>query len=291
MATAALGHFIDGRDVAGAGGRSAEVFDPASGKVGAQVALASHAEVTAAVDVAQRAFPGWAATTPLNRARILFKFKELLARDADAIAAAISREHGKVFSDARGELTRGMEVVEFACGIPHLLKGEHSMNVGGGVDSWSEYAPLGVVAGITPFNFPCMVPMWMFPVALACGNTFILKPSERDPTPPLLLARLLTEAGLPDGVFNVVNGDKEAVDALLDDARVQAVSFVGSTPIAEYIYARGSAAGNGSTGERCMAISVAVCVGDATADALVAKLKPKVEALRVGLAFWLTAAP
>ncbi len=311
---ARLGHYIDGRDVAGAGGRNGEVFDPATGKVGARVALASQAEVTAAIDVAQRAFPGWAATTPLNRARILFKFKELLARDADAIAAAISREHGKVLSDARGELTRGMEVVEFACGIPHLLKGEHSMNVGGGVDSWSEYAPLGVVAGITPFNFPCMVPMWMFPVALACGNTFILKPSERDPTPPLLLARLLHEAGLPDGVFNVVNGDKEAVDALLDDARVQAVSFVGSTPIAEYIYARGSAAGKrvqalggaknhmvvmpdadleqaanallgagyGSAGERCMAISVAVCVGDATADALVARLKPKVEALRVG---------
>jgi malonate-semialdehyde dehydrogenase (acetylating)/methylmalonate-semialdehyde dehydrogenase len=316
MASAtSLGHFIDGKDVAGgAGGRQAEVFDPASGSVSAQVALASKDEVAVAIAVAQRAFPKWAATTPLNRARILFKFKELLARDADAIAQAISREHGKVLSDARGELTRGMEVVEFACGIPHLLKGEHSMNVGGGVDSWSEYAPLGVVAGITPFNFPCMVPMWMFPVALACGNTFILKPSERDPTPPLMLARLLKEAGLPDGVFNVVNGDKEAVDALLDDPRVQAISFVGSTPIAEYIYARGSAAGKrvqalggaknhmvvmpdadleqasnallgagyGSAGERCMAISVAVCVGDATADALVAKLKPKVEALKVG---------
>jgi malonate-semialdehyde dehydrogenase (acetylating)/methylmalonate-semialdehyde dehydrogenase len=313
--TATLGHFIDGRDVAGAaGGRAGEVFDPATGAVSAQVALASKEEVAGAIASAQRAFPGWAATTPLNRARILFKFKELLARDADAIAQAISREHGKVLSDARGELTRGIEVVEFACGIPHLLKGEHSMNVGGGVDSWSEYAPLGVVAGITPFNFPCMVPMWMFPVALACGNTFILKPSERDPTPPLLLARLLKEAGLPDGVFNVVNGDKEAVDALLDDPRVQAISFVGSTPIAEYIYARGSAAGKrvqalggaknhlvvmpdadleqaanallgagyGSAGERCMAISVAVCVGDATADALLAKLKPKVEALRVG---------
>jgi malonate-semialdehyde dehydrogenase (acetylating)/methylmalonate-semialdehyde dehydrogenase len=316
MATVtSLGHFIDGKDVAGgAGGRQADVFDPATGSVSARVALASAGEVSAAVASAQRAFPKWAATTPLIRARILFKFKELLARDADAIAQAISREHGKVLSDARGELTRGMEVVEFACGIPHLLKGEHSMNVGGGVDSWSEYAPLGVVAGITPFNFPCMVPMWMFPVALACGNTFILKPSERDPTPPLLLARLLTEAGLPDGVFNVVNGDKEAVDALLDDARVQAISFVGSTPIAEYIYARGSAAGKrvqalggaknhmvvmpdadleqasnallgagyGSAGERCMAISVAVCVGDDTADALVAKLKPKVEGLKVG---------
>lgn len=316
MATAPrLGHFIDGKDVAGgAGGRQGNVFDPASGRVSAQVALASRDEVAGAVASAERAYPRWAATTPLNRARILFKFKELLARDAEAIAQAISREHGKVLSDARGELTRGMEVVEFACGIPHLLKGEHSMNVGGGVDSWSEYAPLGVVAGITPFNFPCMVPMWMFPVALACGNTFILKPSERDPTPPLMLARLLTEAGLPDGVFNVVNGDKESVDALLDDPRVQAISFVGSTPIAEYIYARGSAAGKrvqalggaknhmvvmpdadleqasnallgagyGSAGERCMAISVAVCVGDDTADALLARLKPKVQALKVG---------
>jgi malonate-semialdehyde dehydrogenase (acetylating)/methylmalonate-semialdehyde dehydrogenase len=314
MATATLlGHFIDGKDVAGgAGGRQADVFDPASGTVGAHVALASRDEVRAAVTSAERAFPRWAATTPLNRARILFKFKELLARDAEAIAQAISREHGKVLSDARGELTRGMEVVEFACGIPHLLKGEHSMNVGGGVDSWSEYAPLGVVAGITPFNFPCMVPMWMFPVALACGNTFILKPSERDPTPPLLLARLLKEAGLPDGVFNVVNGDKEAVDALLDDARVQAVSFVGSTPIAEYIYARGSAAGKrvqalggaknhmvvmpdadveqvvdaligaafGSAGERCMAISVAVFVGD-VADKVLPKLVERTRTLKI----------
>jgi malonate-semialdehyde dehydrogenase (acetylating)/methylmalonate-semialdehyde dehydrogenase len=227
---------------------------------------------------------------------------------------AITREHGKVLSDAKGELTRGLEVVEFACGIPHLVKGEHSMNVGTGLDSFSEYAPLGVVAGITPFNFPCMVPMWMFPIALACGNTFILKPSERDPTPPLILARLLKQAGLPDGVFNVVHGDKVAVDVLLDDPRVQAVSFVGSTPIAEYIYTRGSAAGKrvqalggaknhmlimpdadmdqaanallgagyGSAGERCMAISVAVCVGDAAAEALIAKLKPMVEGLRIG---------
>jgi malonate-semialdehyde dehydrogenase (acetylating)/methylmalonate-semialdehyde dehydrogenase len=309
-----LGHFIDGADVAGTSGRAGDVFDPATGVVAAQVALASAGEVGAAVDVAARAFPAWAATTPLNRARVLFKFRDLLARDADAIAQAISREHGKVLSDARGELIRGIEVVEFACGIPHLLKGEHSMNVGRGVDSWSEHAPLGVVAGITPFNFPCMVPMWMFPVALACGNAFILKPSERDPTAPLMLARLLTEAGLPDGVCNVVNGDKDAVDALLDDPRVQAISFVGSTPVAEAIYARGSAngkrvqalggaknhmvvmadadldqaaaallgAGYGSAGERCMAISVAVCVGDATADALIAKLKPKVEALRLG---------
>ena len=290
------------------------VYDPATGGVTARVPLASRDEVGAAVSAAAAAFPAWAATTPLNRARVMFRFKALLESHADEIAAAITAEHGKVLSDARGELTRGIEVVEFACGIPQLLKGEHSINVGGGVDSWSQLAPLGVVAGITPFNFPCMVPMWMFPVAIACGNTFVLKPSERDPGPPLILARLLKEAGLPDGVFNVVHGDKEAVDALLEDPRVQALSFVGSTPIAEYIYAKGCAAGKrvqalggaknhmvvmpdadldqaasalmgagyGSAGERCMAISVAVCVGDATADALVAKLKPMVEALRVG---------
>jgi malonate-semialdehyde dehydrogenase (acetylating) / methylmalonate-semialdehyde dehydrogenase len=282
--------------------------------VSARVPLASREEVSAAVSAAAAAFPGWAATTPLNRARVMFRFKALLEQHADEIAAAITAEHGKVLSDARGELTRGMEVVEFACGIPQLLKGEHSINVGGGVDSWSQLAPLGVVAGITPFNFPCMVPMWMFPVAIACGNTFVLKPSERDPGPPMILARLLKEAGLPDGVFNVVHGDKEAVDALIEEPRVQALSFVGSTPIAEYIYSRGCAAGKrvqalggaknhmvvmpdadldqaasallgagyGSAGERCMAISVAVCVGDATADALIAKLKPMVEALRIG---------
>ncbi|MDY0022783.1 CoA-acylating methylmalonate-semialdehyde dehydrogenase [Arenimonas caeni] len=307
-------HFIHGQPSDGGSGRWAEVFDPATGAVQAQVALASADDVSAAVAAAQAAFPAWAATTPLARSRILFRYKALLEEHADEIAAAITAEHGKVLADARGELTRGIEVVEFACGAPHLLKGEHSMNVGREVDSWTEYAPLGVVAGITPFNFPCMVPMWMFPVALACGNTFVLKPSERDPTAPMILARLLKEAGLPDGVFNVVHGDKLAVDALLDDPRVQAVSFVGSTPIAEYIYARGSAngkrvqalggaknhmvilpdadldqaasallgAGYGSAGERCMAISVAVCVGERTADALVAKLKPMVEALRVG---------
>mgnify|MGYP005749819741 FL=1 len=307
-------HFIQGREAGGGSGRWGEVFDPATGAVQARVALASADDVSAAVAAAQAAFPAWAATTPLQRARILFRFKELLEKHADEIAAAITAEHGKVLADARGELTRGLEVVEFACGAPHLLKGEHSMNVGRDVDSWSEYAPLGVVAGITPFNFPCMVPMWMFPVALACGNTFVLKPSERDPTPPMILARLLKEAGLPDGVFNVVHGDKTAVDALIDDPRVQALSFVGSTPIAGYIYARGSAngkrvqalggaknhmvvlpdadldqaasallgAGYGSAGERCMAISVAVCVGERTADALVAKLKPMVEGLRIG---------
>src|SRR4249919_2290556 len=309
-----ISHFIDGKELAGDSGRFGDVFNPATGEITGKVALASKPDVEIAIDSAAKAFPAWAAVTPLNRARVLFKFKELLEKHADEIAASITAEHGKVLSDARGELTRGLEVVEFACGIPHLIKGEHSMNVGGSVDSWSEYAPLGVVAGITPFNFPCMVPMWMFPVAIACGNTFILKPSERDPSTPNLLARLLKEAGLPDGVFNVVHGDKEAVDTLLDDPRVQALSFVGSTPIAEYIYARGSAsgkrvqalggaknhmvvmpdadleqaahallgAGYGSAGERCMAISVAVCVGDNTADALIDKLSPMVSNLKIG---------
>jgi malonate-semialdehyde dehydrogenase (acetylating)/methylmalonate-semialdehyde dehydrogenase len=307
-------HFIHGQNTFGDSQRASEVFNPATGQVTGRVPLASKADVESAIASAQAAFPAWAATTPLNRARVMFKYKELLEKHADEIAMAITLEHGKVFSDAKGELTRGLEVVEFACGIPHLQKGEHSMNVGTGVDSYSEYAPLGVVAGITPFNFPCMVPMWMFPIAIACGNTFVLKPSERDPTPTLILARLLKEAGLPDGVFNVVHGDKEAVDVLLDDPRVQAISFVGSTPIAEYIYSRGCAAGKrvqalggaknhmlimpdadmdqaanallgagyGSAGERCMAISVAVCVGDAAADALIAKLRPMVENLRVG---------
>ena len=312
--TETITHFINGQAVSGQSRRFSDVFNPATGEVSGRVPLADQADVGLAIASAQDAFPAWAATTPLNRARVLFKFKQLLEAHADEIALAITREHGKVLSDAKGELTRGLEVVEFACGIPHLQKGEHSMNVGTGVDSYSEYAPLGVVAGITPFNFPCMVPMWMFPIAIACGNTFVLKPSERDPTPTLILARLLKQAGLPDGVFNVVHGDKDAVDALLDDPRVQAVSFVGSTPIAEYIYSRGSAAGKrvqalgggknhmlimpdadmdqaanallgagyGSAGERCMAISVAVCVGDAAADALIARLKPMVEALRVG---------
>jgi malonate-semialdehyde dehydrogenase (acetylating)/methylmalonate-semialdehyde dehydrogenase len=312
--TTIIPHFIHGQAVYGDSQRFSQVFNPATGEVTGRVPLAAKADVESAIASAQSAFPGWAATTPLNRARVMFRFKQLLEQHADEIALAITHEHGKVFSDAKGELTRGLEVVEFACGIPHLQKGEHSMNVGTGVDSYSEYSPLGVVAGITPFNFPCMVPMWMFPIAIACGNTFVLKPSERDPTPPLILARLLKQAGLPDGVFNVVQGDKEAVDVLLDDPRVQAVSFVGSTPIAEYIYARGSAAGKriqalggaknhmvvmpdadmdqaanallgagyGSAGERCMAISVAVCVGDAAAEALIARLKPMVEGLRIG---------
>ena len=306
-------HLINGKRFESSD-RHADVFDPATGQVTKCVPLASVHDVNAAVDAAAAAFPDWAATTPLNRARVMFKFKELMERHAGDLAAIITSEHGKVLSDAKGEVTRGIEVVEFACGIPHLLKGEHSMNVGRDVDSWSEYAPLGVVAGITPFNFPVMVPLWMFPVAIACGNTFVLKPSERDPSASLFMADLLKEAGLPDGVFNVIHGDKTAVDALLDEPRVQAISFVGSTHVAEYIYARGSAngkrvqalggaknhmvvmpdadiggvvsallgAGYGSAGERCMAISVAVCVGDATADALIETLAPKVATLKIG---------
>lgn len=307
-----LSHFINGHPTAGSSSRFGDIYDPASGQVQARVPLASHSEVEAAISAAQDAFPAWAATTPLLRARVMFRFKELLEQNADEMTRLITAEHGKVLSDARGEVTRGIEVVEFACGIPHLLKGDHSMNVGRDVDSYNEYAALGVVAGITPFNFPCMVPMWMFPVALACGNSFVLKPSERDPSPSLLIARLLKEAGLPDGVFNVVHGDKEAVDTLLDDPRVQAVSFVGSTAIAEYIYARGSAAGKrvqalggaknhmvvmpdadldqavdaligsayGSAGERCMAISVAVLVGD-VGDKLVPMLAERARTLKI----------
>ncbi|MCC6713732.1 MAG: CoA-acylating methylmalonate-semialdehyde dehydrogenase [Gammaproteobacteria bacterium] len=308
-----LGHFIGGRAVPGSGGRKARVYNPATGEVAAMVALASTTETRAAISAAEAALPGWQATTPLARARILFRFKELVERNAAELSALITAEHGKVLSDARGELTRGLEVVEFACGIPHLLKGEFSENVGSDVDSWSLRQPVGVCAGVTPFNFPTMVPMWMFPVAIACGNTFVLKPSERDPSPPLRLAELLQEAGLPDGVFNVVNGDREAVDTLLSDPRVGAVSFVGSTAVAEYIYGEGSRHGKrvqalggaknhmvvmpdadldmavsalmgaayGSAGERCMAISVAVAVGD-IADSLVARLAERVQKLRVG---------
>ncbi|MBU0750955.1 MAG: CoA-acylating methylmalonate-semialdehyde dehydrogenase [Gammaproteobacteria bacterium] len=308
-----LGHFIDGKLRPGDGKRWGEVFNPATGEVVAQVPLGGVGDVDVALRAATGALPGWADTTPLRRARVMFKFKELLEKNADEIAAAITREHGKVLSDAKGELTRGIEVVEFACGIPHLLKGEYSDQVGGGVDSWSIRQPVGVCAGITPFNFPVMVPMWMFPVALACGNTFVLKPSERDPSPALMLAELLREAGLPDGVFNVVHGDKTVVDALLTDPRVSAVSFVGSTPIAQYIYATGTAHGKrvqalggaknhmvvmpdadldqavdalmgaayGSAGERCMAISVAVAVGD-VADELVKRMAEKTRNLAIG---------
>ena len=309
-----LGHYINGAHVADAESRRHVVWNPATGESRAEVALASAERTREAIAAAAAAAPGWAAMPALRRARVMFRFKELCVARADEICAAISDEHGKVLADARGELTRGLEVVEFACGIPHLQKGEHSANVGTGVDSWSLMQPLGVVAGITPFNFPVMVPMWMFPIALACGNTFVLKPSEKDPSAPLLLADLLAEAGAPPGVFNVVNGDKEAVDTLLDAPEVQAVSFVGSTPIAEYIYERGCAAGKrvqalggaknhlvvapdadidmvasaltgaayGSAGERCMAISVAVCVGDAVADAVIDKLRPMVESLVIG---------
>jgi malonate-semialdehyde dehydrogenase (acetylating)/methylmalonate-semialdehyde dehydrogenase len=306
-------HYIGGKHRDGTSGRWGDVFNPATGERSRRVALAAAAEVDAAVKSAAAAFPGWAATPPLTRARILFKFLELLHRDEDAIAHLITSEHGKVLSDAKGELTRGAEVVEFACGIPHLLKGEFTEQVGRGIDSWSVRQPFGVCAGITPFNFPAMVPMWMFPVALACGNSFILKPSERDPSPGLRIAELLTEAGLPEGVFNVVNGDKEAVDALLTHPGVNAVSFVGSTAIAEYIYATAAQNGKrvqalggaknhmvvmpdadldqatdalmgaayGSAGERCMAVSVAVAVGG-VGDKLMDKLVPRVRALKVG---------
>jgi len=308
-----IGHFIDGQDAKGGGGFLADVYNPALGEPCARVALASVDDVNAAVAAAAAAFPAWAATPPLARARILFNYLQLCREHTDDFAALVVREHGKTFSDAQGEVARGIEVVEFAVGIPQLLKGEFSDQVARGIDAWSMRQPLGVVAGITPFNFPVMVPMWMFPVAIACGNTFVLKPSERDPSPSLLHARLLQQAGLPDGVFNVVQGDKVAVDALLDHPDVQALSFVGSTPIAEYIYARGSAAGKrvqalggaknhmvvmpdadmtmavdalvgaafGSAGERCMAISVAVAVGDA-ADALVAALAERTAALQIG---------
>ncbi len=311
---ASIPHWINGQPVEGTSGRLADVFNPATGTVSGRVALATRAETDAAVAAAAAAFPAWQNTPPLRRARVLFKFRELVERDLSHLAATISAEHGKVFSDARGEVIRGLEVVEFACGIPQLLKGEFTENVGTNVDSLSFRQPLGVCAGISPFNFPAMVPMWMFPVAIACGNTFVMKPSERDPSTSVELARLLKEAGLPEGVFNVVHGDKEAVDALLANPTVQAVSFVGSTPIAEHIYRTGAANGKrvqalggaknhalvlpdadldqtvdalmgaayGSAGERCMAISVVVAVGDAVADRLVEALKPKVRALKIG---------
>lgn len=309
-----LSHYINGQLSAGQSQGTSPVYNPATGEQSAQVALATADETREVVRIADEAFAAWSKTSPLKRARILFKFKALVEEHTDELARLVSSEHGKVFSDAKGEVTRGLEVVEFACGIPHLQKGEHSMNVGTGVDSYSMMQPLGVCAGISPFNFPAMVPMWMFPIALACGNTFVMKPSEKDPSTPLRLAELLKEAGLPDGVFNVVNGDKEAVDVLLTDEHVQAVSFVGSTPIAEYIYATASAHGKrvqalggaknhmvimpdadldqavgalmgaayGSAGERCMAISVAVPVGDETANRLREKLVAELDKLTVG---------
>jgi malonate-semialdehyde dehydrogenase (acetylating)/methylmalonate-semialdehyde dehydrogenase len=312
--TETLQHYINGQRENGASGRFADVYNPALGQVQARVPLADRADLERAVAAAKAAFPAWAAATPLKRARVMSKFKELLEANAAELARIISSEHGKVFEDALGEVTRGLEVVEFACGGPHLLKGEVTENVGTNVDSHSLRQPLGVVAGITPFNFPAMVPMWMFPVAIACGNTFILKPSERDPSAAMMLADLFKQAGLPDGVFNVLHGDKEAVDGLLTHPDVQAVSFVGSTPIARYIYATGAAHGKrvqalggaknhmlvmpdadldkavdalmgaayGSAGERCMAISIAVAVTDAIGDALVERLVPRIRALKIG---------
>jgi malonate-semialdehyde dehydrogenase (acetylating)/methylmalonate-semialdehyde dehydrogenase len=308
-----LTHWINGKHVEGTSGRFGDVYNPATGEVASQVPLASTAELNDAVDAAKAAFPDWAATPPLTRARVMFKYKTLIEDNADRLAALITAEHGKVLSDAGGSLTRGLEVVEFACGIPQLLKGEYTEQVGRGIDAWTTRQPVGVCAGITPFNFPAMVPMWMYPMAIACGNTFILKPSEKDPSCALLLAELATEAGLPDGVLNVVNGDKEAVDAILAHPDVPAISFVGSTPIAHYIYSTGATNGKrvqalggaknhmvvmpdadmeqaadalmgaayGSAGERCMAISVAVAVGDA-GEKLMKLLKPKVEALKIG---------
>jgi malonate-semialdehyde dehydrogenase (acetylating)/methylmalonate-semialdehyde dehydrogenase len=308
-----IGHWIDGRPVAGEGSRSQPVWDPARGVQRAEVLLASRNEVDGAVGSAGVAFGEWSQASLSRRAKVLFAFRELVNAHAEDLAGMITDEHGKVLADARGEVARGLEVVEFACGIPHLLKGEYSDQVSTGVDSFSFREPLGVVAGITPFNFPVMVPMWMYPVAIACGNTFVLKPSERDPSPSLLVAELWRRAGLPDGVFTVVNGDKEAVDALLDHPGVAAVSFVGSTPIARYIHRRGTAAGKrvqalggaknhavvlpdadvefaaehlaaaafGSAGERCMAISAAVAVGGA-GDAVVKAVSARAEAVKVG---------
>jgi malonate-semialdehyde dehydrogenase (acetylating)/methylmalonate-semialdehyde dehydrogenase len=312
--TAELTHFIGGKRVKGTSGRFGDVYQPMDGTLRARVALASKAEVAAAVENAKAAQTAWAVTNPQRRARVLMKFIELVARDNDKLADCLAREHGKTVADAKGDIQRGVEVAEFACGIPHLMKGEYTEGAGPGIDIYSMRQPLGVVAGITPFNFPAMIPMWKFAPAIACGNAFILKPSERDPGVPLMLAELLIEAGLPPGVLNVVNGDKEAVDAILDHPDIVAIGFVGSTPIAEYIYARGCAAGKrvqcfggaknhmivmpdadmdqavdalvgagyGSAGERCMAVSVAVPVGKAAADTLLAKLIPRVESLKIG---------
>ena len=311
---AELTHFIGGKHVKGTSGRFADGFQPMTGEIISRVPLASKAEVRAAIENAKAAQPAWAATNPQRRARILMKFLDLVARDMDSLAETLAREHGKTIPDAKGDIQRGVEVIEFSCGIPHLMKGEFTDGAGPGIDIYSMRQPLGVVAGITPFNFPAMIPMWKFGPAIACGNAFILKPSERDPGVPLRLAELMMEAGLPAGILNVVNGDKEAVDAILEDRDVKAVGFVGSTPIAEYIYAKGCAngkrvqcfggaknhmvimpdadmnqavdaligAGYGSAGERCMAISVAVPVGQKTADALMEKLIPRVEALKIG---------
>ncbi|HEX3466418.1 MAG TPA: CoA-acylating methylmalonate-semialdehyde dehydrogenase [Candidatus Elarobacter sp.] len=314
IARPTVGHYVAGRSVEGGSGRFGDVYDPAVGAATRRVAFASAGEVDAAVRAAQGALPAWAETPPVRRAAVMFRLRELIVRETDRLAALITSEHGKTLADARGEVQRGLEIVEFACGIPHLLKGDVTENVAREVDSYAVRQPLGVCAGITPFNFPAMVPMWMFPIALACGNAFVLKPSEKDPSAAIELAKLLAEAGLPDGVFNVVNGDREAVDALLAHPGVAAISFVGSTPVAEHVYRTGTANGKrvqalggaknhlvvlpdadmemavdalmgaafGSAGERCMAVSVAVAVGDETADALVERLRERVRALRVG---------
>ncbi len=309
-----LTHFIGGKHVKGTSGRFTDAYQPMTGEVISRVPLASRAEVRAAVENALAAQPAWGATNPQRRARVLMKFLELVARDMEPLAELLAREHGKTIPDAKGDIQRGVEVIEFACGVPHLMKGEFTDSAGPGIDIYSMRQPLGVVAGITPFNFPAMIPMWKFGPAIACGNAFILKPSERDVGVPLRLAELMLEAGLPAGILNVVNGDKEAVDAILEDRDVKAVGFVGSTPIAEYVYTKGCAhgkrvqcfggaknhmvimpdadldqaadaligAGYGSAGERCMAISAAVPVGKGTADALMERLIPRVESLKVG---------
>ncbi|AGA71616.1 methylmalonate-semialdehyde dehydrogenase (CoA acylating) [Pseudomonas plecoglossicida] len=306
-------HLIHGELVT-KGERTADVFNPSTGQAVRKVELASRATVQEAIDSAKAAFPAWRNTPPAKRAQVMFRFKQLLEQNEARISQMISEEHGKTLEDAAGELKRGIENVEFACAAPEVLKGEYSRNVGPNIDAWSDFQPLGVVAGITPFNFPAMVPLWMYPLAIACGNAFILKPSERDPSSTLFIAQLLLEAGLPKGILNVVHGDKEAVDALIEAPEVKALSFVGSTPIAEYIYAEGTKRGKrvqalggaknhavlmpdadldnavsalmgaayGSCGERCMAISVAVCVGDQVADALIAKLEPQIKALKIG---------
>jgi len=309
-----IGHFIGGKAVAGTSGRFADVFLPSTGEVQARVALASKSELRAAVENARDAQPAWAATNPQKRARVMMRFLELIRGENDALAELLASEHGKTVPDAKGDIQRGVEVVEFACGIPHLLKGEYTEGAGPGIDVYSLRQPLGVVAGITPFNFPAMIPLWKCAPAIACGNAFILKPSERDPSVPLRIAEIFLEAGLPPGILNVVNGDKEAVDAILDDADIKAVGFVGSSQIAEYIYVRSAqtgkraqcfggaknhmiimpdadmgqavdaliGAGYGSAGERCMAISVAGPVGEGTADRLMERLVPRVESLKIG---------
>ena len=309
-----LSHYINGDYVKGSSGRFADVYNPATGEVQAKVPLASEEEMHAAVEIAQSVQPAWAAVNPQRRARVMMKFVDLLNRDMDKLAESLSAEHGKTFPDAKGDVQRGLEVVEYCIGAPQMLKGEFTDSAGPGIDMYSMRQALGVCGGITPFNFPAMIPMWMFAPAIACGNAFILKPSERDPSVPMMLAELMEEAGLPKGVLQVVNGDKTAVDAMLENPVIQSIGFVGSTPIAEYIYGKGCSngkrvqcfggaknhmiimpdadmdlaadalvgAGYGAAGERCMAISVAVPVGDETADRLIEKLVPRIERLQVG---------